>query len=91
MKECGADTSVESGLLTETSALLKETKDALTALESITAAAEKKEEGREMAVFYHDSVVPAMEALRAPVDKLEMIVDKEDWPMPSYGDLLFEV
>ena len=91
VKECGADTSVESGLLTETSALLKETKDALTALESITAAAEKKEEGREMAVFYHDSVVPAMEALRAPVDKLEMIVDKEDWPMPSYGDLLFEV
>ena len=33
----------------------------------------------------------AMEALRAPVDKLEMIVDKEAWPMPSYGDLIFEV
>ncbi len=30
-------------------------------------------------------------ALRAPVDKLEMIVDKEMWPMPSYGDLIFEV
>lgn len=36
-------------------------------------------------------VAPAMEALRAPVDKLEMIVDKEMWPMPSYGDLMFEV
>ena len=33
----------------------------------------------------------AMEALRAPVDKLEMLVAKEIWPMPSYGDLLFEV
>ena len=33
----------------------------------------------------------AMEALRTPVDELEMIVDKEMWPMPSYGDLLFEV
>ena len=30
-----------------------------------------------------------MDALRAPVDELEMIVDKEMWPMPSYGDLIF--
>ena len=36
-------------------------------------------------------IVPAMEALRKPVDELEMIVDKDLWPMPSYGDLLFEV
>ena len=43
------------------------------------------------AKFYHSEVFPAMEALRAPVDKLEMIVDKEAWPMPSYGDLIFEV
>ena len=50
-----------------------------------------KEEGAEQANFYHSDVVPAMEALRAPVDKLEMIVDKEAWPMPSYGDLIFEV
>ena len=33
----------------------------------------------------------AMENLRRPIDKLEMIVDKEAWPMPSYGDLIFEV
>ena len=45
----------------------------------------------EQAKFFHETVVPAMDALRAPVDKLEMIVDKEIWPMPSYGDLLFEV
>ena len=32
-----------------------------------------------------------MQALREPVDALEMIVNKEMWPMPSYGDLLFEV
>ena len=37
------------------------------------------------------SLVPAMEALREPVDELEMLVDKEMWPMPSYGDLIFEV
>ena len=32
-----------------------------------------------------------MDALRAPVDELEMIVDKDVWPMPSYGDLIFEL
>ena len=36
-------------------------------------------------------IFPAMDALRDPVDQLEMIVDKEAWPMPSYGDLIFEV
>ncbi len=35
--------------------------------------------------------MPAMEALRRPVDELGMIVDKDIWPMPSYGDLLFDV
>ena len=49
------------------------------------------EEGREQAVCYHSEVHTAMEALRAPVDQLEMMVDKELWPMPSYGDLIFEV
>ena len=49
------------------------------------------EDNKERAHFYHDHVMPAMEALRAPIDKLEMLVDKEVWPMPSYGDLIFEV
>ncbi len=49
------------------------------------------EDGRDKAYFYRRQVIPAMDALRKPVDELEMIVDKEIWPMPSYGDLLFEV
>lgn len=91
VKEAGADTSVQSGILTEVSALLKETKAALDALIHVTEEAAGKEEGAEQANYYHSDVFPAMEALRAPVDKLEMIVDKEVWPMPSYGDLIFEV
>ena len=46
---------------------------------------------RDKAFFFREQIVPAMEALRKPVDELEMIVDKNMWPMPSYGDLLFEV
>ena len=49
------------------------------------------ERGEAQARYYRDEVNVAMEALREPVDKLEMIVDKSMWPMPSYGDLIFEV
>lgn len=91
VREAGADVTVQSEMLTEVSVLLTEMKKALEALKEVEAKAVDMEEGREQARFYHFEVVPAMEALRSPVDKLEMIVDKEAWPMPSYGDLIFEV
>ena len=87
----GADASVQKASLDEVTALMGETKKALDALIKETDEAAAKEEGAVQANFYHSDVFPAMEALRAPVDKLEMIVDKEAWPMPSYGDLIFEV
>ena len=87
----GAKATVQVGLLNETSDLLEETKAALGKLTELTAEAATIEDVEKQARFFHDSIVPAMAALRAPVDKLEMIVDKEAWPMPSYGDLLFEV
>lgn len=86
-----ADSSVQAELLTETSALLSDMRVALAALTDITEKCAKMEDGRVKAHACHDEVVPAMEALRAPADRLEMIVDKELWPFPSYGDLIFEV
>lgn len=87
----GSDASVQKASLDEVTVLMKETKEALDTLVKVTDEAAQKEEGEVQAKFYHSEVFPAMEALRAPVDKLEMIVDKEAWPMPSYGDLIFEV
>lgn len=86
-----ADISVQTELLTETSALLSEMKVALAALIDITEKSAAMGEGKTQAFAYHDEVMPAMAALRAPADRLEMIVDKELWPFPSYGDLIFEV
>ncbi|WP_432629859.1 glutamine synthetase III [Brotaphodocola sp.] len=86
-----ADTSVQTELLTETSALLSDMKVALAGLADIVEECEGMESGSDQAHAYHDKVVPAMAALRAPADKLEMIVDKDLWPFPSYGDLMFEV
>jgi len=83
----GADTSVQEELLVETSALLADTQKALANLKKVTAEAATKEQ----ATFFKDVIREAMADLRTPVDKLEMIVDKDLWPMPSYGDLIFEV
>ena len=91
VKAAGVDASVQTETLKEVSALMAETKAALDNLVKVTGEAAAKEEGEVQATYYHTEVVPAMDALRAPVDKLEMIVDKEAWPMPSYGDLIFEV
>ena len=88
---CDADISVQTGLLKETSELLAATKAALVKLTEVTETACAMEEGEAQAVYYRDEVKTAMDALRTPVDKLEMMVDKEMWPMPSYGDLIFEV
>ena len=46
---------------------------------------------KEMAIAYRTAVVPAMDALRYPIDQLELMVDKSIWPVPTYGDLMFEV
>lgn len=91
VKAAGVDASVQAEALTEVTKLLAETKEANVKLTELVDQAAAMEEGEAQARFYHFDVVPAMEALRAPVDKLEMIVDKEAWPMPSYGDLIFEV
>ena len=85
-----AYTGVQEELLVQSADLLKDTKEALRALETVVAEVPETE-GKEQAFFFMQKVVPAMEALRKPVDELEMIVNKNMWPMPSYGDLLFEV
>ena len=87
----GARATVQAELLCEVSTLLEETKEALGKLVQLDAEAAQKEEGAAQAAFFHEVIMPAMTELRTPVDKLEMLVDKEVWPMPSYGDLLFEV
>lgn len=47
------------------------------------------ESEREKAIAYHDNVVPPMESIRRHIDKLELMVDNEMWPLPKYRELLF--
>ncbi len=86
-----ADVSVQEDILSEVSSLLSKTKKALDELVKADEAAVKIENAAERAKFFKFDVFPKMEALRAPVDRLETIVDAKDWPVPSYEALMFEV
>ncbi len=86
-----ADLSVQKALLTKCSSLLAKAQNALNALKEADVKANSMEEGKEQAEFFRDTVFTTMAELRAPIDELEMLVDKEYWPVPSYGDMLFEV
>ena len=86
-----ADLSVQKGLLEKVSALLAQASGALEELKILSAQVDAMEHMAEMARAYHNQIAPAMKALRTPVDELELLVDKDIWPVPTYGDLMFEV
>ena len=91
VKEAGATASTQVELLKKVDGLLTEAQAALETLQTETAKASAIEDVKAQAFYYKDTVKAAMDALRAPVDKLEMVVDSDIWPMPTYGELMFEV
>lgn len=86
-----ADVSVQTELLLRASRLLKEMQNARTLLLSDVESSLRIENAEKRARIYHDRIVPEMRELRTAVDSLESIVDKDLWPFPSYGDMIFEV
>lgn len=81
----------QSSILIDVNEHLKSAKLALENLIKLMDDAGEIIEADKHAGYMRKVIVPAMEELRKPIDELEMIVDKDLWPMPSYGDLLFEV
>ncbi len=67
-----------SGIKTNVDAMVEERK-----------VANKIENEREKAVAYHDKVLPYFDVIRYHIDKLELIVDNQMWPLPKYRELLF--
>lgn len=91
VKEAGASAEAQTEVLKDVDALLAEAKKALNTLKEVEDKASAITDAKEQAFYYKDTVKVAMDALRAPIDKLEMLVDSSVWPIPTYGDLMFEV
>ena len=86
-----ADVSVQKDLLLRTSALLKQAQTALKALENDVEQLAGMDDAKQMALYVRDTACVHMKQLRQAIDTLELLVDKDLWPVPTYGDLMFEV
>ncbi len=64
-------------------------REGVNAMVDARKAANKIESERDKSVAYHDTVAPKLEDIRYHIDKLELIVDNEMWPLPKYRELLF--
>ena len=91
VQAAGADASTQEEILREVSGKLSAMQAALRKLEKAEKKASAMEDQKAQAFFYKDTVKVIMDELRAPADELEMIVDKEYWPIPTYGELMFEI
>ena len=91
VKSAGADASTQDELLQEVCTKLTAMQTALGKLQKAEKEASAITDAKKQAFFYKDTVRVIMDELRAPADELEMIVDKEYWPIPTYGELMFEI
>ena len=81
----------ETGLIEKLSGLTDEIDDAVSGLEDALAQYHAVDDVTAAACVIRDSVIPAMDALRAPCDKAEQYTAADFWPFPTYGELLFGV
>ena len=91
VKAAGADASVQADLLKTVCEKLAAMQAALKKLEKAEVDANAIENAKDQAFYYKNVVRAVMQELRTPADELEMIVDKAIWPIPTYGELMFEV
>ena len=80
----------EEGLIADVSAKESEMYKAVGALKAALKNV-PSDNAQTSANYYRDVVIPAMADVRKPADELELLVGREYWPFPTYGDLLFSV
>ena len=92
-QEVGLNVSVEkeTAYATTLSNLTESFMNKIDALDKVLLGAKDNEEGLEVAKYYKDYVIEAMQNLRMVSDELETMVSSANWPFPTYVDLLFYV
>ncbi len=84
-----SDLAAHEALLGRLTSGIEAAAAAIDALVKVHDAAEEIEDGQEQAYAYANTVIPAMEALRAEIDELELYTERNYWPVPTYNDMLF--
>ena len=83
----GASCHAESVLIRNLSGHTDSLFDAIDTLSHTLDSVPKNAEAA--AMYYLDTIIPGMNALRREADILETMTDKSYWPYPTYSDLLF--
>jgi glutamine synthetase len=89
LKGAGATAGPQAALLTKVCGLIDTISSAVEILEAAAAKAGDQGDSEKQAELFRDEVIPAMDAVRAPADELETIVDADLWPLPTYAEMLF--
>ena len=89
--EIGIEAKVEKDLVRTLTEGIARIDVAASDLEAANAAARDIEDPQARCDAYRDEVLPAMDALRAPVDAMEQICGADYWPVPTYNKMLFWV
>ena len=90
-KTLGLNTAVEVKEIEKLSGLSAEAYDRVEALVAAIEGGNGIENVQEAANYQHDTVIPAMDALRAVADEMEVNTAAKYWPFPAYDKLLFGV
>ncbi|MCR5502894.1 MAG: glutamine synthetase III [Lachnospiraceae bacterium] len=91
VENAGTDPSVQSRILDRVQTRLDLMYKAMERLSEVEKKGHSITDAKERAFYYRDVVRAAMDELRTPTDELETLVDEQLWPVPTYGDMLFEV
>ena len=86
-----AEVGQQEALLHKLLAGVKEIDAQLQALDAAHRAALGLPDQQQRANKYAHEIVPIMEKLRAAVDEMEVVTDRDHWPVPTYNDMLFYV
>ncbi len=91
VKNAGMTSTGQEKVLAKIMRKLDSMQQALEDVIEIEKDAKRIHNSKDRAFYYKDHVVPAMNRLRDPADDLEVLMDKDSWPIPTYGELMFEI
>ena len=82
---------MEKGTLTQVSGFANKLYEEVEKLSTLLTKVDNYTDALENATFYKSQIIPAMNAVRAAADSLEVLVGKEYWPFPTYSDLIYRI
>ena len=91
-EQAGATTAAQKRVLNDLCGRIADFDDAIETLAAeLNAVVKEDGDSYQRALNMRERIQPLMERMRKAADELERVVDKEYWPLPSYGEMIFHI